>query len=206
MVNTEAGTHQTYSSILALPPPELVHLLAPPSSRSDVWSFGVLLWKLFSFSSGQNNVSVSKILRHNWNGELASDLAQFVHKAIRMCLVEVPDLRVTFQELWRVLRSVVSQIEHDVPNVAVVRSEVTPSPFGSVTSTDARRKKSRDKPRLVVSFDCSLNDSAQLAQRALFSPIGRNPGNEHDETLALDEDDTWLERSKVHHLQVADEG
>eukprot|EP01137_Pigoraptor_chileana_P025003 Opistho-2@93837 len=83
-------------------PPESV-LNGLYSERSDVWSFGVLMWELYSFGqipyAGIANADVIASVRQGVQPERPEDCPDAVHRLMRACWEKEPRDRPSFAEL-----------------------------------------------------------------------------------------------------------
>ena len=77
------------------------------STESDVWSFGVVMWEVFSFAMqpyyGTSNEEVTEFIRRHKVLTKPSDCPNKLYSIMEMCWDMQPKLRPTFEELHNVL-------------------------------------------------------------------------------------------------------
>lgn len=74
------------------------------STESDVWSFGVVMWEVFSFAMqpyyGTSNVEVTEAIRRHKILKPPTDCPNAIYEIMKLCWNQNSALRPTFEELY----------------------------------------------------------------------------------------------------------
>jgi serine/threonine protein kinase len=80
------------------------------STDSDVWSFGVVMWEVFSFAMqpyyGTSNDEVTEAIRRHKILTRPNDCPNRIYELMKTCWTPEPKLRPGFDELYKILGSV----------------------------------------------------------------------------------------------------
>jgi serine/threonine protein kinase len=116
------------------------------SEMSDVWSFGVLLWEMFSYGIqpyyGQTNPEVIEMIRDRRLLTCPINCPKRIYALMCSCWEEIRDQRPTFIELMRRLRQLeeksttTSLIDEELISVNQVESPKTK--HGTILATNGR--------------------------------------------------------------------
>jgi serine/threonine protein kinase len=139
------------------------------SVRSDVWSFGVLIWEVFMLGQmpfyGKSNEEVLEELKHGRHLELPDDCPRTVCDMMEFCWEQDAHKRITAGELVQLLNKLMShsKTSSNVPLFSVAE-------FTSIIPSDRRQQENEYIPESLVSESYK---SSQLPQcGSLF--INRN--------------------------------
>ncbi|XP_071949329.1 tyrosine-protein kinase Tec-like isoform X2 [Antedon mediterranea] len=88
-------------------PPEVLHYTRF-SSKSDVWSFGILMWEVFSggkmpYPTMTNVEVVDQVTRHHYRMEQPESCPPDVYRLMRRCWENKPEDRPPFSQIHRTL-------------------------------------------------------------------------------------------------------
>ncbi len=74
------------------------------SSKSDVWSFGVVIWEVYSFGTlpypGISNEELIKRVLNGLRLKAPENMPTEMAQLMKQCFGEKPDNRPSFQEVW----------------------------------------------------------------------------------------------------------
>lgn len=77
------------------------------STESDMWSFGVVMWEVFSFAMqpyyGTSNEEVTEAIRRHKLLVQPTDCPKKMYEIMQMCWTMQPKLRPSFEELYDIL-------------------------------------------------------------------------------------------------------
>jgi len=80
------------------------------TSKSDVWSFGILLWEIFSLGNvpypGWNNKRTREMVESGYRLQMPSGTPLKIYEIMKSCWAEMPDGRPNFVEIERTLAAV----------------------------------------------------------------------------------------------------
>ena len=90
-------------------PPEVINY-GKHSSQSDVWSFGVVLWEIFTFGGSpyyeySNEEVVERVCRKGKRLPQPYDCPPDIYKMMMECWEHDPDERPQFRPLWKILKA-----------------------------------------------------------------------------------------------------
>ena len=90
------------------------------STESDVWSFGVVMWEVFSFAMqpyyGTSNEEVTEAIRRHKLLAQPSDCPDRLYDIMQMCWIMQPKLRPSFGELYNTLGEYRSSVSSSEPS------------------------------------------------------------------------------------------
>lgn len=90
------------------------------STESDVWSFGVVMWEVFSFAMqpyyGTSNEEVTECIRRHKLLAKPSDCPSRIYNIMEMCWTMQPKLRPSFNELLNVLSDCRQSVSSSEPS------------------------------------------------------------------------------------------
>ncbi|OZC05589.1 protein tyrosine kinase, partial [Onchocerca flexuosa] len=81
------------------------------SNKTDIWSYGVLVWEIYSEGSepypGLSNIQTrAKIVVQNYRMEMPKETPSGVAKLVQQCWAKNPDERPDFSKIFKILKAI----------------------------------------------------------------------------------------------------